>query len=264
MKSSLCVIVLFLATAFAGGQSAKKSDGLDLTKFSSEQLRACFDDPKVCGSADAEAISSELYGRISAMSSEKLVACFEDWKICGAGESISTGWLISDELAHRGSPHQLLLRYWKEPNREIRDGIVHVAYHFKNAEVTAFMRKVLAQASSDESDEEELYWPANYLAKECDPNGLKWLISKPQRSQGCMQFATTVPLFGKCRYRPAIPYLITYSLNDACLNIMGEAEEDLHDMFPHSPKEFTSIESMQKYYCGRAKQEGLKIDCKSK
>jgi hypothetical protein len=249
---------------FAGGQPAKDSAKPDLSKFSSHELKACFDDPKVCGSADAEAISSELYSRISAMSSEKLVACFTDWKICGVGESVSTGWLISDELAHRGSPHQLLLRYWKEPNREIQDGIVHVAYHFKNLEVTTFMHKVLAEASSDESDDEELYWPANYLAKDCDPDGLKWLISKPQRSQGCMQFATTVPLFGKCHYHQAIPYLVSISLHDACLNIVGAAEIDLRAFYPHSPKEFSSIDEMQKYYCGRAKQEGLKVDCKSK
>ena len=141
---------------------------------------------------------------------------------------------------------------------EIRDGLVHVAYHFKNPEVTAFMRRVLAESKGED---EELYWPANYLAKRCDPARLEWLSSKPQRSQGCMQFATTIPLFGKCAYRPAIPYLISYSLHDACLNIVDAAEIDLRAMYPHSPKEFNSIVEMQEYYCRRARKEGLPIQC---
>lgn len=143
----------------------------------------------------------------------------------------------------------------------IRDGIVHVAYHFKNPEVTAFMQRVLSEGKGED---DELYWPANYLAKQCYANGLKWLSFRPQRSQGCLQFATTIPLFGKCLYRPAIPYLINVSLHDACLNVVDAAETDLRAMYPHSPKEFSSIEEMQKYYCTRARKEGFQVHCSSK
>jgi hypothetical protein len=261
MKSKLLLLLLILSNSLANGQSGKTPAAPDLSKFSSDQLKACYEDKKICGIENDWEISEELANRLPAFSTKQLIACFADWKICGVSDGIATGWPISDELAHRGNPHEMLVHYWTEPNHSIRDGIVHVAYHFKNPEVTAFMRKVLAESKGEDED---LYWPANYLAKRCAPDGLKWLSSKPQRSQGCMQFATTIPLFGKCRYRPAIPYLISSSLGDACLNIVDAAEVDLRTMYPHSPKEFDSIADMQKYYCARARKEGFDVQCRSK
>jgi len=260
MKSTLCVIVFFLATAFVGGQSARNSDGLDLTKFSSEQLRACFDDPKVCGSSDIRSISEELVRRLPALPTEQLVACFDNWRICGTGEGQASGWPISDEIARRGNPHDLLVRYWKEPNWLIRNGIEHVAYHFETPEVTMFMQRVLVERLKDGED---YYWPANYLAKKCNPLGLKELSKGNHRNQGCLQYQSTVRLFGKCEFRPAIPYLVESAIYDFCGNITDAAIDDLHALYPHSPKSFHRLEDAQRYYCGRAKQEGLKVDCDS-
>jgi hypothetical protein len=141
---------------------------------------------------------------------------------------------------------------------EIRRGIVDVAYHFKTPEVTEFMRRVLAQGKGDESD---LYWPANFLAKECDAEGLAWLSSRVGRPQNCLRFQETVPLFGKCNYRQAVPYLIKNSIHDACLNIDDAAVRDLQHFFPHSPRGFDTMEEMQSYFCTRAKRENIKVDC---
>jgi hypothetical protein len=93
---------------------------------------------------------------------EQLVACFDNWRICGTGEGQASGWPISDEIARRGDPRDLLVRYWKEPNWLVRNGIEHVAYHFDTPEVTAFMQRVLIERKKDGED---FYWPANYLAK---------------------------------------------------------------------------------------------------
>jgi hypothetical protein len=261
MKYIPLFLLLFLISTLASGRSTKTPAKSDLSKFSSDQLKACYEDKKICGADEQWEISDELANRLPAFSTRQLLSCFADWKICGVSEDSASGWPISDELARRGKSHKLLLRYWTEPNDQIRDGIVHAAYHFKNSEVTTFMQKVLAEGKGED---EELYWPANYLAKKCDLNGLKWLSSRPQRSKGCLQFATTIPLFGKCLYRPAIPYLVTYSLHDACLNIVNAAETDLRAMYPHSPKEFGSIEDMQTYYCARARKEGFQVHCSSK
>lgn len=260
MKSKLPLLLILIAV-FAHCQSTKPPAKPDLSKLSSDQLKACYEDKKICGTDDELDISIELANRLPTFSTGKLLSCFADWMICGVSEDSASGWPISDELAHRGNPHKMLVRYWTEPNVIIRDGILHIAYHFNSPEVTAFMRRVLAQ---NKENDEELYWPANYLAKQCDSAGLKWVSSRPQRSQGCLQFATTVPLFGKCLYRPAIPYLITYSLHDACLNIVDAAEVDLRAMYPHSTKEFNTIEDMQRYYCARAQKEGFRVHCSSK
>ena len=134
-RSALLILVrlLFLAPLFSlsAGQSTSSSDEPDLTRFSAEQLTTCFD----------------RHG------------------ICGAWEDMASGWPISDELVRRGGPHQLLVRYWKEPKWAIRDGIEHVAYHFDNAEVTSFMQRVMTEQIKNG---EKGYWPINYLAKKCD------------------------------------------------------------------------------------------------
>ncbi len=189
------------------------------------------------------------------------MACFADWKICEAGEGQATGWLISDELARRGRPDELLLHYWKENDPAIRDGIEHVAYHFNNPEVTSFMSTVLARKMKDDEDR---YWPVNYLAKKCDPIALKELSSGRYRNQGSLQYQTSVELFGKCKYRPAIPYLVDVAIYDFSFNIVDAAIDSLNTLYPHSPKTFASIEAMQKYYCGRAKQEGIEVRCTSR
>jgi len=258
MKSAFCLLSLIASAVLCLGQAAKSGATPDLTKFSSDQLTACFTDSRICGSSDIYVISDELANRLPHVSTERLVSCFADWKICGVEDGLASGWPISDELARRGSPHKLLLRYWTEPDQQIRWGIVHVAYHFKTLEIAEFMRKVLAEGKGDG---DYLYWPANYLAKQCDPAGLKWISERPQRDEGCIQFQATIPLFGKCHYRPAIPYLINSSLDDACLNIVDAAEVDLTKMYPGSPKRFNGIKEEQRYYCRRANQEGFKLSC---
>jgi hypothetical protein len=256
MKPNILLILLFFSSTLLQGQSSNNTAKPDLSKFTSEQLTACFTNKSICGTDDEIQIAGELSTRIRQFSTGQLLACFAEWKICGADS-----YSLTAEVVRRGHREKLMLRYWNEPNSAIQAGILQALYDFHSPEVTAFMKKVLA---IQKGPDEELYWSANYLAKQCDPAALHWLSDRKERSQSCMQYTGTVALFGKCQYRPAIPYLIRYSLNDACLNIVDAAEVDLRAMYSHSPKEFNSIENMQKYYCGRAKQEGLDVHCSSK
>jgi hypothetical protein len=198
--------------------------------------------------------------RLSTLPSEQLLACFDDWKICGVGEGMASGWPISDELAQRGDPRDLLARYWKEQKWTIRDGIEHVAYHFDSEEVTLFMRRVISEHVKDGEDQ---YWPVNYLAKKGDATALKELATGRYRDQGCLQYETSVALFGKWKYRPAIPYLVGTALYDECLNIPAAAEASLREMYPDSPQ-FDQLEQMQRYFCGRAKKDGFRVKCNEK
>jgi hypothetical protein len=255
------VLLAILAAVRSNGQAKELPGQPELSKFSDDQLKACFDDSKVCGTSDAYQISDELVGRLPKLSSDQLVACFDDWKICGTGEDQASGWPISDELAHRGHIHELLVRYWTEPKWTIRDGIEHVAYHFDTPEITEFMRRVVAEQVYDGEDR---YWPVNYLAKKCDAVALHELNGGGYRNQGGMQYEHSVALFGKCKYRPAIPYLVDTAVYDMSLNVVDAADQSLHALYPGSPKEFHSLDSMQKYYCSRAKQEGLRVNCTEK
>jgi hypothetical protein len=257
----LWALYVLLTAALASPQMPDRPAPPDLSKLSSAELTACLEGGTGCGTADHLAISNELIGRLPSMPTEKLVACFTDWRICGTGEDQASGWPISDELARRGNPHDLIVRYWTEPSWEIRGGIEHVAYHFDTPEARSFMARVLAERRKDGED---FYWPANYLAKQCDPAGLKELSRGRHRNQGCMQFQTTVELFGKCMYRPAIPYLVEDAIEDACLNVAGAAADDLHALYTGSPENFENLPDAQKYYCSRAKKDGIAVRCDSK
>jgi hypothetical protein len=261
MKTTLCIFGLILAASLATSQSAKDAAKPDLSKLSSDQLKACQGSLKACGTDDFLSINDELAKRLGEYTTGQILACYDDWKICGVEESGPTGWPISDYLASRGDPHDLLVRYWKERKFMIRNGIERVAYHFDTPEVTAFMRRVLIERRDDGED---FYWPANYLAKKCDPLGLKELSTGRHRNQGSLQYQTTLPLFGKCQYRPAIPYLAGIALYDFSYNIVGAAEESLEALYPDHPKNFETLEDEQNYYCGRAKKEGFKLHCATK
>jgi hypothetical protein len=199
---------------------------------------------------------------VTKMSSAKLLNCFDfdSWKSCHVAESTASGWIISDELARRGEVHPLLIRYWKEHNWMIRDGIEHVAYHFDTPEVIAFMRQVVARRVFDGEDR---YYPVNYLAEHCDTTALK-LLSKVRYHVGCMQFENSLKLFGKCKYRPAIPYLVGTALYDICGNNIASAQDSLHALYPDSPADFGQLDTLQKYFCRRAKEDGFHVDCASK
>jgi hypothetical protein len=252
MKSRVLLLIVFAASLLYA-QYPESTARPDLSKFTSAQLSACFHNFTICGTDNETIIAGELVARLPHFSTNELIMCFSEWRICGADS-----FTLTDEIVRRGHPDLLIARYWKETDNSIREGILQVVSHFHSDDMTDFMRKVLAEKKGDD---EFLYWPANYLAKLCDPDALQWLSSRKGRSEGCLQFAGTISVFGRCKYRPAVPYLIKYSMNDACLNIVDDAETDLRSLYPHSPKEFKSIEEMQQYFCGRAKQEGFKIHC---
>lgn len=264
IKAFARVLTLFLPLLLTcvrcSGQSDKDSQKPDLSKFSSDQLMDCFDDAKICSVSNHWDISDELVRRLPALTTEQLVACFDDWDICGAGEGRASGWPISDEIARRGDPHELLVRYWRERKWLIRDGIEHVAYHFDTPEVTAFMKRVVAERVKDGEDR---YFPVNYLAKKCDEHALKELTTGRYRNQGSLQYETSVELIGKCSYRAAIPYLVDTAVYDWSFNIAIAADHSLHALYPDGPKDFDKLEKMQKYFCGRARAEGFKVSCKA-
>jgi hypothetical protein len=243
-------------------KSSRQDSYPDLSRFSFEQLKDCCNNARICGTSNGIKIASELFRRIPKMSSEQLVSCF-DTKICGIGDDEVSGWAISAEMAQRGYNNELMVRYWKERNRSIRAGIEHVAYRFDNPEVELFMRKILAERVDDG---ENRFYPVAYLARKCDPVALKELSSGRYPAWGInvdVKYQLNRAVFGKCQYRPAIPYLVDRAIYDASLNRLGAAVDSLQALYPDSPTQFDSGEDMQRYFCGRARQEGFRVRCES-
>lgn len=249
-------LVVMLSTVVHGSAQA---DARKLRKMTDEQLTRCYTDASVCGTNDEGLISRELSRRLPMMSTEELMSCFVEWHVCGMKETEATGTPISDELARRGNPNTLMDSYRYEQSPARRSGIEHVAYHFDTPQVLAFMREVFTRKLDDG---EGLYYPANYLAKRCDSEALKLLSTGQARGQGCLQFQSTVETFGRCKYRPAIPYLVSSALMDMCGNIADAAVNDLRMLYPGSPQTFDSPEAAQAFYCRAAKKEGFAVTCK--
>lgn len=257
MKHAGLLFLFLFLVHLCLGQPGQPPSKPDLSTISSTQLKTCQGKPESCGVNDSLAINDELAKRLGEYTVDQVLACYADWKICGVEESRPTGWPISDYLASRGDPHDLLVRYWKERKWLIRNGIERVAYHFDTPEVTTFMQRVVRQRMYDGED---LYWPARYLAEKCDPLGLHWLRNGRGRNQGSMNYESTLTFFGKCGYRPAIPWLVE-ELDDFSLNAVGGAEESLEALYPDHPKSFETLVDERKYYCGRARKEGFRLRC---
>ena len=122
------------------------------------------------------------------------------------------------------------------------------------------MRRILSEKANH--TDEDLYWPANYLAKKGDLDGLKEL-STGKYEESCLQYATSMELFGRWQYRPGIPYLVDRALHFACLNIVISAEHSLQELYPDAPKDFEHLSEMQHYYCARARKDGFGVKCKT-
>jgi hypothetical protein len=184
---------------------------------------------------------------------ERLLSCFDDWKVCEESD-----WNIADELLKRGIVHDLLGIYWRDSRFMVRNGIEKVAYQVDSAEVVDFMRRIVVEKVDDGEDD---YFPVNYMAKKCYPQALAELSTGKYRNQGSMQYESSVELFGRCKYRPAIPYLVGTALHDFSFNIIEAADHSLHKLYPDSPKDFDDLATMQRYYCDRAHKERFKVKC---
>lgn len=258
MKFAILACVLIAASS-GSRLSAQTTSTPDLSNFSSAKLKECQLDHERCGvDKFSLAINDELAKRLGEYTTDQTLACYDDWKICGVEESRPTGWPISDYLASKGDPHDLLVRYWTERKWITRNGIERVAYHFDTPEVTAFMQRVVRERVHDGED---LYWPANYLAKKCDPIGLSWLKTGRGRDQGSLQYQTTLLLFGKCGYRPAIPLLVE-GLYDFSGNVAAASEDSLDALYPDHSYDSSSLTAVQNYYCKRAHDDGFRVKCR--
>ena len=171
-------------------------------------------------------------------------------------DSTVTGWTVSDELKRRGRVDHILTRYGNTTNPAIRDGLEHLAYSSNGHPAQAFMKRNFTQHLHDGED---LYWPAKYLAKQCSPTALRYL-SNHEFSISSFELSSTTELFGKCHYRPAIPFLVGYALQAASLNLVDAANTSLRGLYPSAPK-FSSLQKEQQWFCRTAHKDGYKADC---
>jgi hypothetical protein len=183
---------------------------------------------------------------------ETLLHRLSDVKSCGD----ECRWQVADALGKPENKTFLLTAFRNANTSEEKLGISYALYRIDDPQIEAFFKRLIAEGYDDG---EGLYYPLNYLAKRCDPDALRVLSGNGKGGYkgypGCLQWGKTVELFGKCKYRPAIPYLIE-SVEAACMNIGIAAVEDLQTMYPGSP-DFSeySLEQIENYFRRRAASE---------
>lgn len=186
----------------------------------------CETDRMLCPAALAIALAAAPGAeRLSGMDAGALLACAGDPARCDASD-----WDLARELARREDAAALLARHARTsgPARRVVFFALYLAE--PTPTVDALMRRL-----SRSADEEVAYYALNHRAKRCDPDALQVLSAPPYWIRAaCEQWATTVALFGACRFEPGVPFLV-WSLRHACLNVVDAAMESLRVLHPEAP-----------------------------
>jgi hypothetical protein len=173
------------------------------------------------------------------LTTDALLGCAGDASKCFASD-----WDLARELVRRDLGKRALverLRREREPGRTVLFFALYLSP--RDPEVSKVMRRLYHDA-----DEEVAYYALNYGAKGCEPEALRILSAEPIESRAdCQQWATTVALFGECKYRAATPFLVD-SLRYACLNVVFAANESLRALYPEAPFPFRSPSAEAAYF----------------
>jgi hypothetical protein len=182
--------------------------------------------------------------QIKTMSSRELLTCLEVNPNCGV-ESYDA----LDELTRRRQVSFLIRAFRNSKDGHQQELLVAALSHIRDPRVSRFMREI----ASEWMDEQDwLAW--QYLAERGDRKALAML------NQNCGKYgissdawSDTLVLFGKYRFRPAIPCLISW-VNAMNLTPADAAYKSLRILFPGSP-ELKSPEEAEVYFTNRAKKE---------
>jgi hypothetical protein len=157
---------------------------------------------------------------------------------------------IAAELGRSKHPDLLIAAYAKADKTQ-RQYLAEALWHIDDPKVVTFMRSIAFENLPEGQDNDDVFFPLDYLARRCDQRALARLNRRVNFDKsfptGCMYFAPTVAAFGRCNYRAAAPNLVL-ALNAACVNIIDAAEHGLHKFFPHACKQSHSIEEQERCY----------------
>jgi len=137
---------------------------------------------------------------------------------------------------------QFLLKRYKDADEVTRGVIVEGIYGStrgrNNESVIKFMSGIAFHTDAKTQFSDTVWFALQFLAERCDERALNALNKGgggPEQSYRyevqCVDWATTLNAFGKCRYFKARKTLLN-SLNSSCLDVMNSAENSLHVLYP--------------------------------
>jgi|SRR5580704_5140263 hypothetical protein len=185
------------------------------------------------------------------MTDQQLVECLRDKPSnCPIPDQDRVLDWIAGTLGQRKHPDLLISAYSSADQRQ-RYYLVRALSMINKPKVTEFMRSIAFENLPEGQDNDDVFFPLDYLARHCDQRALARLNRRVNFDKsfpmGCIYFAPTVESFAHCNYRAAAPNLVL-ALNAACVNIIDAAEDGLHKFFPHACKQAHSIDEQQSCY----------------
>lgn len=192
----------------------------------------------------------EIQASIHPLSDEQLIECLKlDSTTCPLKYRDLD--MIEGELGDRKHPDLLISAYDKADD-DHRYHLVKALYQIDDPKVLTFMRSIAFEHLGRGMDDEGTFFPLDYLARHCDERALARLNRhvnfKRYTPMAGLYWAGTLKSFGQCDYRPSAANLVR-SLDAACLNITGEAEQGLRRFFPAACRQrFHSIKEEQQCY----------------
>jgi hypothetical protein len=203
----------------------------------------------ICAAQSQTPTYDELQAKLAPLTDEQLIDCLKlEPKSCPLDDRDSG--MITGELGDRKRPDLLLAAYEKADEGD-RYYLVEALYQIDDPKVLDFMRSIAFDHLGRGMDDSGTYFPIDYLARHCDERALARLNRhvnfKRYTPMACLYWAGTVRSFGRCNYRAAAPNLVR-SLDAACLNITGAAEEGLKKFFPGACQNPHSIPEEQQCY----------------
>jgi hypothetical protein len=160
-----------------------------------------------------------------------LISCLSSTRVGWSDER----WSIHDELVRRAPVDTLIDAFQRAVDHAQRSTLLQVLYHIDDNRIAQAFRGCATPQVT-----EEAYYCLNYLAKRGDATALQisndCYYSYPISSA---QWAFTVALFGKFRYRPATKNLLE-PVDAASINVGAAAVEALQQIYPDAPTDFNS------------------------
>jgi hypothetical protein len=137
---------------------------------------------------------------------------------------------------------QFLLKRYNDADEVTRGFIVEGIYGStrgrNNDSVVKFMSSIAFHTDAKSQFSDTVWFALQFLAERCDERALNALNKgggTPEQSYHyevqCVDWATTLNVFGKCRYFKARKTLLN-SLNSSCLDVMNSAQKSLHVLYP--------------------------------
>ena len=206
----------------------------------------------LCSAQSKSPTYDEIQAQIHPLTDEQLISCLRlEPKNCPLEDGYWDLGMIEGELGDRNHPDLLIAAYDKSDDDDHRYHLVRALWQIDDPRVLTFMRSIAFEHLGHGMDSDETYFPLDYLAQHCDQRALARLNRhvnfKRYTPMACLYWAGTIRSFGQCNYREAAPNLVR-SLDAACLNITGRAEEGLRKFFPGVCQNPYSIEEEQRCY----------------